>query len=265
MILHRVTLQHPGPIDSSLTDAAGRFRFSVDPDTGAVYLVSARWQRIEYFAPPLDLQSGVPPDVAVMVADTSSIAAVRLAARHLIVSPVTEDGTRNVVDLFVVDNPGPSTRVSRDSLHATWRARLPRYAVNVHGGNSGFSLETLRLEGDTLALYAAIPPGQRDIEIDYQIPPATRRFEVPVDDSVPISNIVSEDKSLRVAGAFARSDTVIDKREYTRWQGRLEPGIPLVLEFGAGPAPRWLVPTMVVAMALALAGATLAAVRSRRV
>jgi hypothetical protein len=257
VVLHRVTVQAPGPIDSTVSDARGRFTFRILPDSGVVYLVSARWSAIEYFATPLVVHVDSPvPAITVLVSDTSTSAPFSLVARHLIVSPLTEDGSRDVVDLFVLNNPGPLTRVGRDTLRPTWSARLPHFAINIHGGNSEFSLESLRLNGDTVALYAAIPPGQRDIEIDYQIPPNSARFELPVDVGVATSNIVSADKAMRVSGAYSRSDTVIDKKAYTRWEGTMTAGQPVVLEFGGRALPGWLVPAMIAVMAVVLVGVT---------
>jgi hypothetical protein len=262
VVLHRVTVKEPGPVDSAISDARGRFRFQVTPDSTAVYLVSARWSGIEYFATPLAIRPGTAESaVLVVVADTSTLAPVHLAARHLIVSPVTSDGVRDVVDLFVLENRGPATRVSHDSLRPTWYVRLPRFVINVHAGNSGFSVESLRPLGDTVALFAAIPPGQHDVEIDYQLAPGTRAFEIPIDDSAPVSNIISGDRAMRVQGSFVRSDTTIGGKEYSRWQGRLIAGQPVLLTFDAGKSPTWIVPALVVMMTLALAGGTAWAMR----
>jgi hypothetical protein len=262
VVLHRVTVQRPGPVDSAISDPRGRFAFNVTPDTDAVYLISARWSGIEYFATPLAIRQGsAGMNVLVTVADTSAAAPVHLAARHLIVSPVTADGVRDVVDLFVLENTGTLTRVTHDSLRATWRVRLPHFAINVHGGNSGFSLESLRLVGDTVGLYAAIPPGQHDIEIDYQMPPGTREFELPVDDGAAVSNIISEDRGMAVRGSFTRSDTVIAGKPYARWQGRLVAGEPVALVFGGGPTPGWIIPVLALAMAAVLVGTTVMVMR----
>jgi hypothetical protein len=263
VVLHRVTVRSPGPVDSAVSDARGSFHFSLLPDTGAVYLVSARWAGIQYFGTPLALRPGGPPGVVtVIVADTSSLAPVQLAARHLIVSPVNSDGVRDVVDLMVLENPGSITRVGSDSLHATWRALLPHFAVNIHGGNSGFSLESLVLSGDAIALFAAIPPGSHDVEIDYQIPPNSRRFEVPVDQDVPASNIISQDRDMVVHGAYTRSDTVIERKTYARWQGRMIAGEPVVLQFGRSGMPKWLLPAMIAMMAFVLVGVTMRGMRT---
>lgn len=262
VVLHRVTVNQSGPVDSLTSDRAGRFAFEAKVDSGAIYLVSARWQGVEYFAAPLALGLGAPANgLVLVVADTSSAAPITFASRHLIVSPLTPDGTRDVVDLVVLDNRGTATRVAADTLTPTWRMRLPHFAINIHGGNSTFSLESMRLLGDTVALYAAIPPGQHEIEIDYQIPPATRSFELPVDADVPVSNIISEDKSLRVIGSYTRSDTVITGKNFARWQGRLVAGAPVVLRFAAAPLPAWLPTAMAVAMALVLVGVTVRVMR----
>lgn len=249
VILHRVTADNPGPIDSMLTDAQGRFTFQVTPDSGAVYLTSARWDGIEYFGPAMALDPDTPtPDVIVTVSDTSSRAPIQLRARHLIVSPVGADGSRSVVDLMVLDNPGTLTRILSDSAHPVWRVRLPPYAFEVHAGNSDFALQALQMQGDTVGVYAAIPPGERDLEVDYQIPAHTTRFVLPIDEGVAVSNIISQDKGMHVGSGFVRNDTVIDGKPYARWQGALHAGDPLVLEFGTTSAPAWLVPLLVALM-----------------
>jgi hypothetical protein len=255
--LHMVRTDRSGPVDSVVADARGRFAFVVTPDSGAIYLVSARYAGIDYFAAPLSLAAtGADTGLAVLVSDTSSAAPIRLAARHLIISPVDGDGLRSIVDLIVVDNPGPLTRVSADSATPTWSLRLSPFAVNIHGGNSDFSLSSMTVDRGTIALFAAVPPGQRDIEIDYQIPPGSRRFELPVDQDAPVSNIVTEDRTLRVTPGFSRSDTVIGGKSYARWRGRMVAGVPLLLTFGASEGPSWLLPALVAAMAVALAAVT---------
>jgi len=260
--LHRVTPKNPGAVDSLFSDAGGRFGFRIAPDSGVVYLVSARWAGIEYFATPFVVHvDSPPPAVTVVVSDTSSTTPFRLVARHLIVSTPSPDGTRDVVELYVLENAGAVTRVSAQAGQPTWRAHLPRFAVNVRPGNSDFSADAVKFAGDLVALFAAIPPGQRDVEVDYEIPPNSPRFELPVDEDVPISNVVSADKGLRVAGGFTRSDTVIDNKPYARWQGSLAAGKPLVLEFGASGNSNWVVPVLAGAMALVLVGVTIRAVR----
>jgi len=260
--LHRVTTTAPGPVDSTTSDARGQFTFRIAPDSAVVYLVSTKWAGIEYFATPFVVHTEPPyPTATVVVSDTSSTIAVRLIARHLIVSPPGPDGTRDVVDLFVLDNPGPETRVAAAVRQPTWQARLPRFALNAHAGNSDFAGDAVQFNGDQVSLFAAIPPGQRDVEVDYQIPANSKQFELPVDQDAPISNIVSADKSLRVRGAFTRTDTIIDKKPYARWQGSMTAGEAVVLVVASAGTPVWLVPVLIGVMALVLIGVTVRTLR----
>ncbi len=260
--LHRVTVTTPGPVDSMLSDSRGRFTFRITPDSAVVYLVSVRWSGIEYFATPfvVHVDSPTAPVVAV-VSDTSATAPVQLVARHLIVSPPSPDGTRDVVDIFVLNNPGQLTRVAADSGGITWRSALPPFAINVRAGNSEFAADAIRFDGGETRLIAAIPPGQRDLEVDYEIPPNTARFEVAVDASAEISNIISSDQQMRVSGAFTRSDTVIENKRYARWQGSLTAGSAIALEFGTARSPTGLLIIIMSAMLLVLIGVTLAQLR----
>ena len=59
-VLHRVTHDGGGPIDSVRTDAAGRYRMSlarprVSADSGAVYVVSTWYDSLAYFSLPLKI------------------------------------------------------------------------------------------------------------------------------------------------------------------------------------------------------------------
>ena len=60
-----------------------------------------------------------------------------------------------------------------------------------------------------------------------------------------------------VHGAYTRSDTVIERKTYARWQGRMIAGEPVVLEFGRSGLPTWLLPAMIAMMAVVLVGVTM--------
>src|SRR5512136_576823 len=50
VVLHHISREVQGPIDSALTDPRGHFAFRFKPDTAAVYLISARYAGVEYFS-----------------------------------------------------------------------------------------------------------------------------------------------------------------------------------------------------------------------
>jgi hypothetical protein len=68
--LHRVSAAFAGASDSVLTDAAGRFAFRFDADSASMYIASARYGGIAYFAPPA--RAGEAPAAAeITVYDTT--------------------------------------------------------------------------------------------------------------------------------------------------------------------------------------------------
>src|ERR1051326_4119367 len=52
VVRHRVGRTVQGPVDTTLADAAGRFRLAFAADTAAAWLLSARYGGVEYFSQP---------------------------------------------------------------------------------------------------------------------------------------------------------------------------------------------------------------------
>lgn len=259
VLLHRVSAAAQGVVDSVRSDARGRWRFRPDPAAEGVLLVSARHHGIEYFAPPVApemLREGV-AGLVVEVADLDATAPVSVAARHLIVGGPAPDGTRDVVDLVVLRNATGRTRAFADTAVPTWSLALPPHAANVRLGDADFAAELLDLHGDTLFLHAPIPPGDRQLFLQYQVVPATRRFVVPLDQPVEALSLLAEEAALEVEGPVRRvGEETMDGRRFVRWSGSAPAagaGLTLVLEPGAR-APGWIVPALVAVFALALAG-----------
>ncbi|HEX3927806.1 MAG TPA: hypothetical protein VHW65_07400 [Gemmatimonadales bacterium] len=256
LILHGVTPTVQGPIDSLLTTADGAFDLHFTADTGVVYLLSARWAGIEYFALPLDTREGSPRlDANVVVADTSAAAPVALSARHLLVSAPAATGTRDVLDLAILTNAGPRTRVPTVAAPVTWRMLLPHAAINARVGDAEFATETMIIHGDTLALTAPIPPGQRSISVTYQLPPNISAITLTVAQPVPTVNLLMEEPGAHVTGGLVRADSqlVNNGRSYTRWSGAVVAGQGIVIRFpGSVALPPWVLPVLVGAFALGL-------------
>ncbi len=265
VVLHRVGKDVQGPIDSVASDASGGFRLRVRPDTGAIYLLSARFRGIEYFAPPvLHDPQHADRDIRLVVYDTSSSAELTVSMRHLVVGPIDQTGTRAVADLVLLQNAGTVTRLAGDTLHPTWTMRLPPRAQQVELGEGDFAVETVAQRADTLLLLAAIPPGSRELTVTYRIPSDVARFEVPIDHDIPGVDVLSEDDKLVVRGGLVRRDTMtVAGRHFTKWDGPMRAGEPLVLEF---PVPSrtstWVLPALIALLGTGLLG--LGLVSSRR-
>ncbi len=263
VVLHAVTPDSQGPVDSVTADGMGRFQVRANVDSGAIMLVSARWQGVEYFAPPVD--PGEP--VTLIVVDTSSTQAVALAARHVIVGGAAADGARDVVDLVVLRNAGPATRVGGgDTLAPTWTLRLPPHVANLTIGDADFSPEAFDVHGDTLTLHAPIPPGERQFFLTYQLAPGARHLEIPLEPRPDTLSLLTEERGLAVSGGMTSvGDETVSGRSFERRVGGASLADTVMVTLAsAGKAPSWFLPALVAALALVLVGATVRILLPRR-
>jgi len=259
VVLHRIGREAQGPVDSTVSDAAGRFRFRFAPDTAAIYLLSARHAGIEYFSSPVHTNPELPDTgVVIFVADTSSTAPVGIAARHIVISRPAEDGTRAVLELIVLENTGQLTRVAHDTIAGTWAIELPPGLLGFDVGEGDFSPDQVSRRGDSIIIVAPIPPGQKQLMVTYAIPGDVSTWHVPFDRSTPSVNVMLEERAARVtAGQLTFADSqAIRGRTYRRYTGKARAGevLAIALPGGARRTARWLLVALVTMSAIALLG-----------
>ena len=249
LILHRIGRTLQGPVDSTISDAAGRFRFRLAADTTEVYLVSTNYAGIEYFSAPVANSQGKGDSAVVLiVSDTSSMAPVRLAARYFVIREASADGSRPVLDLLVLTNRGDLTRVGTDSLTPTWAGFVPSGVVGARVGEADFSADAAKIKGDSLLIYAPLAPGEKQITVEYVLPAGTD-LTVPFPADSVATNVLAQDLAAHVINpAMAMVDTQnIEGQTFRRWVGAPRANSMLRVSFGRAPGevPRWLLPAMV--------------------
>ena len=260
VVLHRIGRDRQGPLDSTSADASGRFRFRFRADTGAIYLLSARWGSVEYFSPPVHTNPAR-PDTAMrlVVYDTSSTAPIGVAARHIVVPRAGSDGTRSVLDLIVLQNDGRVARVAPDSSRPSWRLVLPPGAGDMQVGESDLSPDAVVRSGDTVKVLAPLAPGQKELSLEYSVTPVRGKLEFAVGSGGPVNLLVEEPNARVSGGTLALADSqVIEGRSFRRFRGDVPAGGTVVLAVGAAgaaAASRLALPTLVGAVAVLLAGA----------
>lgn len=268
IVLHRVATELQGPIDSVVSAADGGYRFRYVPDTGAVYLLSARYRGIEYFSQPLQGRRARPRSrLDLVVYDTSSTAPVGLAARHVIIPRPGEDGGREVLELIILRNAGHLARVAPDSTGDSWSLPLPPGSEGLEVGESDVSSEAVERRGDSLHLTAPVGPGEKQITVTYHLPAGLRDVAVPVGAAGGIVNLLVEERGAAVAGpGLAAADTqVVLGRTFRRWTGEVPPGALLGVRLPGPPGtPRWLLAALVGSVALGLGVAAWRVVRTTR-
>src|SRR5207247_3818769 len=96
------------------------------------------------------------------VYDTSSTGpAVRIARRLVTVAKQKRDGSRDVLELVELENPGAATRVAADTLRPTWAGRIPPVAIQFQVGQGDVSSQVVTRRGDSVAVYGSLPPRER--------------------------------------------------------------------------------------------------------
>ena len=227
VVLHRVGRTVQGPVDTTLADAAGRFRLAFAADTAAAWLLSARYGGIEYFSQPLAADSArADTGIVLIVADTSSTAPVRIRERTLLVSRPDESGTRTVVDWFVLSNPGQLTRVVSDTNRPSWGTPLPEDAQAVELADtrlSQFSPDAVVFRRDSALVFAPLSPGDKELLLQYRIPGSLHRFLVSFGGSADSVFVLLEERTARVSspGFTAADSQLIEGRPFRRWAGRM--------------------------------------------
>ena len=267
VVLHRVGREEQGPVDSTMTDGRGRFAFRFTADTTAIYLLSARHDGIAYFASPVHTNPER-PDTAIelIVSDTSSRGSVTMAARHIVVSAPDEHGARAVVEVIVLHNGGSTAVVAPDSTRPVWAVRVPSAATAVNAGEGDFSASAVRPAGDSVGLFAAVAPGDKQLVLQYSLPGDIGRVRFPFDEPVPLVNLMLEEPAARVLGGLTakRDSQTIQGRGFGRWEGPMAAGAVLIIRL---PRPLRLggsaLAALVGALALVLVWAGVRMLRAR--
>lgn len=267
VVLHRLTRSVSGPIDSVAASRSGEFRFRFRPDTGVVYLVSASWGGIVYFSEPIPDESlSQPVSLSLLVADTSSAVALRVVARYVVLGAPDANRNRTAIDLFVIRNPSPATRVGPDSTSPSWQHVLPG-EVGHSAGAPGSEIDSaaVRFEDDRVLVYAPFAPGDKQLLIEHTIPASTRSLVIPLGEGADSVQVVAEEEGVVVQGLEPTSSQVLEGRPLARWIGA-RPGGDITITFPRTiNLERWLVPALAAGVLLVMIVALLVARRPRPV
>ncbi len=271
IVAHRVGTDHQGPLDSMRSDARGRFSFRVArPDTGSMYVVSTLFAGIGYFSEPYASGARAGSDsILLPVFDTTSAGApLDVAVRHLVVSaPDRADGSRDVLDIVQVANPGSATLVSRDSA-PTWRMQLPRGIESFRVGEGDVPSEAVHRVGDSLLVRAPFPPGIKQVVVVYVVPQGMRTLRVPIDQPTARLEVLVEDSLANASGAAlaAANPLQLEGRTFRHFSStRVVRGETAEIAFGVAGGGRNLTWMAIVLSALLLASGGYVAARRRGV
>ena len=269
VVLHQVGKQgRGGPIDSVRTRPQGRFTLTIpQPDTAALYVVSTWYGGIAYFSEPVPPGRGPATLQPIPVYDTASSGPPIEVSRRLVsVARPKEDGTRAVLELVALTNPGRATRVTNDTLRPTWVGVLPHDALQFDVGEGDIAGESVSRRGDSVVVLGPIPPGDpKQVSYTYNLPATTHAVTIPMAQPTGELDLLLEDTTTVVTAPGLESAGVqaIDGRPFAIYRRR---GVPastaVVLTFPRGaPRPESLIPYVIGLLAVALAGGLVVALR----
>lgn len=232
IVLHRVGTDRAAPLDSVRSGRDGRFRFrySRTGDPQALYFVSARFEGIAYFSPPLraDTVRGEDADI-IVYATTTDTSALRMQGRHLVVS-AARAGDREVAEVFELENSSTRTIVARDSTAPLWSIGLPDDARNPGVARGDVTAAAVVFREGRAELFAPISPGVRQLVLTYRVPLASTSLAIPVERDVAVLEVLLEEPRATVEGAGLRevAPAAIEDREFHRFLAQDAPANAVV-------------------------------------
>jgi hypothetical protein len=267
VVLHAVSQSGGGPIDSTRTDGRGGYRLTIRrPDSTAIYVVSSRRAGIAYFSEPVARDGGgrrrggdAPTALSPLyVYDTSSTGPpVHLSRRLVTVTKLKRDGTRDVLELIELENPGSATRVAADTLRPTWVGAIPPVAIQFQVGQGDVSPQAVALRGDSVSVFGPLPPRERkQLSYAYVLPATVHRMDLPIDQGTDEVDLLLEDTTAVVIAGKLDSLGIdnIEGRRFARYRSTgLAAGAPLAIAF----AERRVTPEAVVPWVVGLVGLVL--------
>jgi hypothetical protein len=135
-----------------------------------------------------------------LVFDTSAVAPpVRTAERHVLVRTPTADGSRRVIELFVLANRGEQVRIAADTATPVWETALSGVAEDVELGLSDLAADAIDVSAGRLRVFAPIVPGERELLVGYILPAGIDEFTVPLDQPVDLLSVLLGDSTATLA------------------------------------------------------------------
>jgi hypothetical protein len=268
-VLHAVTMQGGGPVDSVRTDGAGRYRLGVArSDSAALYMVSVTYAGVTYFSDAQHARQVRDTVPALVVFDTSSVAPpITVGQRHIVVRAAEAGRGRSVLEIVLLDNGGTKTRISADSTTPLWAGALPPGATDFQVGQSDVSAEAVVQAGDSVFVTAPIPPGQKQIVFTYTLR-AAPELRLPLGAATGRVLVLLEDTAAtQVSGPLTRRGVeTFEDTHFALFDGLVPPG-GAVAVFRFTPSGRNMTSIIVIALVVlvaAILGLTLPLLWRRR-
>lgn len=273
VVLHRVTRDSGGPIDSVRTDARGRYRLPLrNADSTGLYVVSVWYDSLASFSLPLNVlgRPAVHVEDLFVFRATTGGPPIRLARRLATVARAGEDGSREVLEILELENTGYTTRITRDTLQPTWAGRVPDNAGQLQGGQGDISPDAIIFRNDSVQVLGPIPPGAgKQLSYGYSLPAGARTLVLPIDQLTVEVNLLVEDTTAHVnaPGIQPLGVNEIEQRRFAAYKaGPLQPGDRVEISLpSTGFRPQAVLPYVIAVLAAGMVAALIWALKKKPV
>jgi hypothetical protein len=224
VVLHRVTPEDAGPVDSVRVDRDGNFALPLPAPPGvdgALYFATYRHEDVLFFGEPVTEVARLSEPYRIQAWPrqvwTPGAGSFRLAFRNIFIEEGPE-GWR-VVDVFEVGHDDPFTWEAPEG-QPVWFYPLPEDARNLTKAEMDLDPDAVRFEAGGLAIHAPFPPGDRLFVIRYDLPSLETTFPMPGRVEVVELLIREPAPALRVEGLAGDAPVELERgSSYLRWWG----------------------------------------------
>jgi hypothetical protein len=262
VVLHRVGPDRAGPLDSVKSDPRGRYAFNYvrTGSEDAIYFVSASYDGIAYFTPPLAEGRISGDDGEVTVFDTTSHRVpTSLRGHHVVVSAVDANGLRSIVEVYDLSNDSSVTRIAATDTpkDATWQTHVPPDVTNFQVSQGDIPATAVSYTRGLVSVYAPIAPGIKQLSFSYMLPAKAFPLSLPLEKATGIYEIMIEEKAGSVIGPHVREvdPVTVEARNFRRFLASDVPENSVaVIDLPPPPPDRAIDPRYMVAITLLIGG-----------
>jgi len=226
VVLHRVTPEEAGPIDSVSVGPQGQFSFTLPhmpvPGSGEIFFAASRFEGILYFGFQVLEPSHLEEEYAIRTFRTEVAPPGGVALPIWIREFWIEEAPMGwqVTDAFIVQNPGPVTYVAGPG-GAVWQYPLPAGARGFRVLEAGPAPGTVESVGGTLRATNPMSPGESFVMVQYELDSLT--VDLPLPGEVGVARVILREPApeIRVEGLARLPPEEIEFGVvYRQWMGQ---------------------------------------------
>ena len=226
VVLHRVTPEEAGPIDSVSVGPQGQFSFTLPhmpiPGSGEIFFAASRFEGILYFGFQVLEPSHLDEEYAIRTFRTEVAPPGGVAFPIWIREVWIEEAPMGwqVTDAFIVRNPGPVTYVAGPG-GAVWQYPLPEGARGFRVLEAGPAPGTVESVGGTLRATNPMSPGESFVMVQYELD--SLAVDLPLPGEIGVARVILREPApeIRVEGLARMPPEEIEFGVvYRQWMGQ---------------------------------------------